>query len=158
MTPFSRRTLRTFAATMNAPDTSRRRRRDGTRRNEGAGGREEDQQRRRQPRILGKSRTRTRRGGRGISFAVMAAAAGFALGAGTGGVDAQWTDGGAVAMSCGLCECSGSSDDGTLYVFDNPSTGDRVSRLSDLLLLASHNLWPFLLYVYSYIIPHLVGQ
>ncbi|CAM9970203.1 unnamed protein product, partial [Hapterophycus canaliculatus] len=105
--------------------TGRRRRRDGTPRGEGAWGsdkgkpQEEQRQRQRIP-----LSPRSQRGPRRSIWFV--AVAGFALAAGKGGVGAQWTDGGAVALSCGLCDCSGSSDDGTLVVFDNPSTGDRV--------------------------------
>lgn len=53
--------------------------------------------------------------------------AGLAGGWGTGGANAQFIDGGAVAMDCGVCSCQGSSDDGTIEVFDNPSSGERVS-------------------------------
>ncbi|CAM9521637.1 unnamed protein product, partial [Scytosiphon promiscuus] len=109
--------------------TSRRRRRDGSRRSEGAGGRDEGQQqecrREWRPQILVNPRTRRDGGRRSISFAVMAAAS-IALAPGNKCVDAQWTDGGAVALTCDLCDCSGSSDDGTIVVFDNPSSGDRI--------------------------------
>ncbi|CAM9228968.1 unnamed protein product [Pylaiella littoralis] len=47
----------------------------------------------------------------------------------TGGrsrVSAQFVDGGAVVLTCGNCECTGSSDDGSVAVFDNPSTEDRI--------------------------------
>lgn len=43
-------------------------------------------------------------------------------------VNAQFVDGGPVALTCDTCECTGSSDqDNSIVVFDNPSTGDRVS-------------------------------
>lgn len=45
------------------------------------------------------------------------------------GANAQFTDGGAVAMDCGVCFCEGSSADGTIEVFDNPSSGERVRQL-----------------------------
>lgn len=35
--------------------------------------------------------------------------------------------GGLVSLTCDVCECQGSSDDGTITVFDIPSSGDRVS-------------------------------
>lgn len=45
------------------------------------------------------------------------------------GAEGQYTDGGAVSVSCTDCSfCEGSSDDGAVMVFDNPSTGDRVSE------------------------------
>lgn len=47
-------------------------------------------------------------------------------GGGRGGVNAQYINGGAVAMTCGICACQGSSDDGTIAVFDSPSLGERV--------------------------------
>lgn len=53
-------------------------------------------------------------------------AAGWALG-GFGQVAAQdLVNGGSVALTCGVCECTGTSDDGTITVFDAPSSGDRV--------------------------------
>ena len=45
------------------------------------------------------------------------------------GANAQFTDGGAVTMDCGVCFCEGSSADGTIEVFDNPSSGERVRQL-----------------------------
>lgn len=48
------------------------------------------------------------------------------IGAGVTVANAQLTDGGEVLMSCGDCDCSGTSDDGTISVFDNPSSGERV--------------------------------
>lgn len=33
-------------------------------------------------------------------------------------------------MDCGVCSCEGDSADGTIEVFDNPSSGERVSRQS----------------------------
>lgn len=56
-----------------------------------------------------------------------------------GAVTAQLVDGGAVTMDCGECDCTGSSDDGTIVVFDNPSSGDRVS-LSRRYLVYGTNL------------------
>lgn len=56
--------------------------------------------------------------------------AGLTAGWGTGGANAQFIDGGAVAMDCNVCSCAGStSDDGTIEVFDNPSSGERVRQL-----------------------------
>lgn len=71
------------------------------------------------------SKTRRRRtarwkGGRAVI------AAGFLLW--TGGASAQFTDGGDISMSCGDCDCSGSSDAGTVTVFENPSSGGKVRR------------------------------
>lgn len=40
---------------------------------------------------------------------------------------AEYVDAGDVSMDCNDCECTGSSDDGTITVFDNPSSGKRVS-------------------------------
>lgn len=48
-------------------------------------------------------------------------------------VDAQFVDGGDLALTCGACECTGTSDVGSIVVFDNPSTGDRVSERAYLL-------------------------
>lgn len=45
-----------------------------------------------------------------------------------GAVDAQYDYVGEVAMDCGDCNCDGTSDDGTILVMDNPSSGARVSR------------------------------
>lgn len=43
-------------------------------------------------------------------------------------VDCQsFVDGGEVAVECTSCNCKGDSDDGTVIVFDNPSSGSRVS-------------------------------
>ena len=42
--------------------------------------------------------------------------------------EGQYTSGGGVSVSCECSFCEGSSDDGTVIVFDNPSTGDRVSE------------------------------
>lgn len=55
----------------------------------------------------------------------------------SGGVRAQYTNGGEVSMSCGDCECTGSSDDGEVEVFDNPSSGERVSKKSKLWVYAT---------------------
>lgn len=41
-------------------------------------------------------------------------------------VRAQYFDGGEVALDCGVCNCVGTSDDGAIEVFDNPSSGERV--------------------------------
>lgn len=36
--------------------------------------------------------------------------------------------GGVVSLTCAGCQCEGTSDDGTsIWVFDNPSSGERVS-------------------------------
>lgn len=44
------------------------------------------------------------------------------------GSDAQFTDGGLVELICDGCSCEGSAGDGTdVAVFDNPSSGKRVS-------------------------------
>lgn len=40
----------------------------------------------------------------------------------------QYINGGSVSVSCNDCACEGSSDDGDVLVFDNPSTGQRVSE------------------------------
>lgn len=48
------------------------------------------------------------------------------IGAGVTVATAQLTNGGAVSMDCSDCDCSGTSDDGTISVFDNPSSGERV--------------------------------
>lgn len=46
---------------------------------------------------------------------------------GVGKVAAQGlVNGGSVALTCDICECQGTSDDGTITVFDNPSSGERV--------------------------------
>ena len=63
------------------------------------------------------------------SFIIAVILAGLA-GCGTGGANAQFIDGGAIIMDCGVCSCDGSSDDGTIEVFDNPSSGERVSEKS----------------------------
>ena len=43
----------------------------------------------------------------------------------------QYTSGGEVSVGCTDCSfCEGSSDDGTVMVFDNPSTGGRVSAVA----------------------------
>lgn len=45
------------------------------------------------------------------------------------GVTAQdLVNGGEVALACEVCECLGTSDDGTITVFQNPSSGDPVSK------------------------------
>lgn len=44
-----------------------------------------------------------------------------------GGTDAQFTDGGAVELTCGACECAGVTDDGAdVTVLDIVSIGKRV--------------------------------
>ena len=43
---------------------------------------------------------------------------------------AEYVDGGEVSMSCDNCGCTGSSDDGDITVFDNPSSGERVRARS----------------------------
>lgn len=45
---------------------------------------------------------------------------------GSRGVEAQYVDGGAVLMECGVCDCEGSTDDVAIEVFDNPASGARV--------------------------------
>lgn len=40
---------------------------------------------------------------------------------------AEYVDKGDVSMDCDDCECTGSSDDGDITVFDNPYSGKRVS-------------------------------
>lgn len=39
----------------------------------------------------------------------------------------SFVDGGEVAVECSSCNCKGDSEDGSVVVFDNPSTGSRVS-------------------------------
>lgn len=49
---------------------------------------------------------------------------------GAAAVDGQLIDGGAVSMTCfDPCACDGTTDDGQIRVFDNPSTGSRVSAI-----------------------------
>lgn len=43
-----------------------------------------------------------------------------------GVVSGQLADGGEVKMTCDNCECTGSSDAGSISVFENPSTGGKV--------------------------------
>lgn len=45
-------------------------------------------------------------------------------------VGGQFVDGGEVGMTCGECNCTGSSDAGNIKVFANPSTGGKVPYLS----------------------------
>ena len=53
----------------------------------------------------------------------------------TGGVRGQFADGGDIKMSCGDCDCSGSSDAGTVTVFENPSSGGKVREKRPLVRL-----------------------
>ncbi|CAM9229122.1 unnamed protein product [Pylaiella littoralis] len=46
-----------------------------------------------------------------------------------GVVSGQYKDGGEVQMTCGDCECTGSSDSGSISVFENPSTGEKVASI-----------------------------
>lgn len=48
---------------------------------------------------------------------------------GAAAVDGQFIDGGVVNVACGKCMCEGITDDGAVIVFDNPSTGNRVSDI-----------------------------
>lgn len=64
------------------------------------------------------------------SFALFVAS--LALLMGREGARAQFVDGGAISMDCEDCGCTGSSDDGSIDVFNNPSTGGRVSDVSHL--------------------------
>lgn len=80
------------------------------------------------PRPVTKSRKRRREqrwpeaAGRRRPSVLGLAAAFFGL------AEGQYTSGGGVSVSCTDCSfCEGSSDDGAVMVFDNPSTGDRVS-------------------------------
>lgn len=51
------------------------------------------------------------------------------LGAAVRRVECQsYVNGGEVAVDCNSCDCQGDSDDGSVVVFDNPSSGSRVSR------------------------------
>lgn len=42
--------------------------------------------------------------------------------------EGQYINGGTVSVSCGDCSCDGTSEDGDVLVFDNPSSGTRVSE------------------------------
>ena len=72
-----------------------------------------------------RSRRNSRRG-RGQTSVVI----GLAAAASLGRTRAQYVDGGSVSMDCEVCYCDGSTDDGTVEVFDNPSSGQRVRRIS----------------------------
>lgn len=53
--------------------------------------------------------------------------AGLVLAGGAGKAAAQdLVNAGSVALTCDICECQGTSDDGTITVFDVPSSGERV--------------------------------
>ncbi|CAM9861982.1 unnamed protein product, partial [Ectocarpus sp. 12 AP-2014] len=104
---------------MSPSSTSRRRRRSRSGsplRSEGAAGGAEQRQQR-HPRSMMMSRGTER---------MLTLAAGLLLAAGRGGVSSQFTDGGVVDLSCGLCDCTGGLDGVSFVVFDNPSSGERI--------------------------------
>ncbi|CAM9421106.1 unnamed protein product [Ascophyllum nodosum] len=70
-------------------------------------------------------RRRNSRRGRGQTSVVI----GLAAAASLGRTRAQYVDGGSVSMDCEVCYCDGSTDDGTVEVFDNPSSGQRMAHL-----------------------------
>lgn len=130
-----------------APGTSRRRRRDGCPSVEGLiisvvnheekQQRQQQHQRRRYPKIPVKRRNFfCPIGGRTINLQVLGIAGLMLLGGGwrrLGGVSAQeYIDGGKVSMDCEICSCEGSSDDIDIVVFDNPSSGKRVSVVEQI--------------------------
>ncbi|CAN0014977.1 unnamed protein product, partial [Ectocarpus fasciculatus] len=41
----------------------------------------------------------------------------------------DYIDGGDVSMTCDDCDCRGSSDDGTIVVFENPATESLVAKV-----------------------------
>ncbi|CAM9229043.1 unnamed protein product, partial [Pylaiella littoralis] len=54
------------------------------------------------------------------------------LGAAVRRVECQsYVNGGEVAVDCNSCDCQGDSDDGSVVVFDNPSSGSRVVSVGD---------------------------
>eukprot|EP00752_Nemacystus_decipiens_P004637 g4231.t1 len=72
---------------------------------------------------------RRRRTSRGDGIAASLLMALLLLVGGARGVTAQFTDGGDIKMSCGDCDCSGTSDAGTVTVFENPSSGAKVAHV-----------------------------
>lgn len=53
---------------------------------------------------------------------------GLATFLGAAAVDSQFISGGIVNMTCGMCACEGNTNAGDqVLVYDNPSTGNRVS-------------------------------
>lgn len=87
------------------------------------------------PRIPVRRRTHFSSGCACMLFVISGLLGGF--GAGVTVANAQLTNGGAVVMDCGSCHCSGTSDDGTISVFDNPSSGERVRGPQQTLFLYS---------------------
>lgn len=125
-----------------------RRRRDGRPRSPAGGGARHNHPRQRQQHPAGEvgeretgisqsqfARRRRRNDGRGggrgggLMRALPFLGGVIMIGSMTRGTEAQFVDGGAVAMSCDECACEGSSDDGTIAVLDNPSSGARVREI-----------------------------
>lgn len=83
------------------------------------------------------SRRTSRRG-----YHAVVATTGLLLMLWTGGSSGQFTDGGDIAMACGECDCSGTSDAGSVIVFEDPSSGGKVREQRGLgllyLVLSSH--------------------
>lgn len=111
------------------PSTNRRRRRAAfpVAETKETAGEQQQQRQRRYPLTA----TRRRNGGptggmRHLGSLALVVAGLVGDGGGRGGVNAQFFDGGPVSMVCGACTCEGSSDDGSITVFDNPSSGERV--------------------------------
>lgn len=103
------------------------------------GNNDDDRQQQQQQQLRRRRRSKRKSGGRchheticdGVIFGLMWWYYGLFVVLFAGGrsrVGAQFVDGGAVALTCGACQCTGTSDDGSIVVFDNLSTGDRVSE------------------------------